>query len=100
MQRAHLCRCAVTGSGSNKVEFLPVWPYMGSFGPNLALCYGGGGAMSFGLYLIGYIVLICGIAYGAFLMHVPSHWIGVTVLVLVVLGIVTGVANTRQRDPS
>ena len=56
--------------------------------------------MSFGLYLIGYVVLICGVAYGAYLMHVPNHWIGVAVLVLIGLGIVTGVANTRQRDPS
>jgi hypothetical protein len=31
---------------------------------------------------------------------VPSHWIAVGVIVLVGLGVLTGVANTRQRDPS
>lgn len=61
---------------------------------------GGAKAMSFGLYIIGFIILIFGVAYGAFLLHVPTHWIGVAVIVLVGLGILTGVANTRQRDPS
>lgn len=56
--------------------------------------------MSFGLYLIGYVVLIIGLALGAHLMHVPPRWIGVGVLVLTGLGIISGVANTRRRDPS
>lgn len=56
--------------------------------------------MSFGLYLIGFIVLIVGLAYGAFLMNVPPRWIGVGVIVLVGLGILTGVTQTRHRDSS
>lgn len=56
--------------------------------------------MSFGLYLIGFVVLIAGLIYGATLMHMPSHWIVVGTLVLVGLGIVTGVKNTRSKDPS
>ncbi|MEO8593937.1 MAG: hypothetical protein ABI759_11500 [Candidatus Solibacter sp.] len=56
--------------------------------------------MSFGLYLIGFLVLICGLIYGATLMHMPSHWIVVGTLVVVGLGIVTGVKNTRSKDPS
>jgi len=56
--------------------------------------------MSFGLYLIGFVILIGGLIYGATLLHMPAHWIGVGVLVLVGLGIVTGVKNTRSRDPS
>ena len=56
--------------------------------------------MSFGLYLIGFIVLIIGLAWGAQLAHVPPHWIGVGVVVLVGLGIVTAVTHTRQRDSS
>jgi len=56
--------------------------------------------MSFGLYLIGFLVLICGLIYGATLMHIPSHWIVMLTLVLVGLGIVTGVKNTRSKDPS
>ena len=56
--------------------------------------------MSFGLYLIGFIVLIVGLALGAYLMHIPAQWIGVGVVVLVGLGILTGVTTTKQRDPS
>jgi hypothetical protein len=56
--------------------------------------------MSFGLYLAGYVILIIGLALGAHLLHVPQHWIVVGVIVLAGLGIVSGVARTRQRDPS
>jgi hypothetical protein len=56
--------------------------------------------MSFALYLIGYVVLIAGLAVGAHMMHMPPRWIGVGVLILTGLGIVSGVARTRQRDPS
>jgi hypothetical protein len=55
--------------------------------------------MSFALYLIGYLILIGGLAYGAHLMRVPSHWIVVGVVVLSGLGIATAV-RTRQRDPA
>jgi len=57
-------------------------------------------AMSFGLYLVGFIVLIIGLALGAHMMHMPPRWIGVGVIVLVGLGILSGVATTRHRDPS
>jgi uncharacterized membrane protein len=54
--------------------------------------------MSFGIYLIGYVIVIAGLIYGASLMHVPIHWIVVGALVLVGLGILTGVKATRQKD--
>ena len=54
--------------------------------------------MSFGLYIIGYLILIGGLAYGATLMHVPTRWIVVGAVVLAGLGIVTGVKTTRQKD--
>jgi predicted signal transduction protein with EAL and GGDEF domain len=56
--------------------------------------------MSFALYIVGFVVLIAGLAVGAHLAHVPPLWIGVGVLVLVGLGVVTGVTHTRQRDSS
>lgn len=56
--------------------------------------------MSFVLYLLGYVVVIGGLAFGAHMMHVPPRWIGVGVAVLTGLGILTGVTRTRQRDPS
>jgi peptidoglycan/LPS O-acetylase OafA/YrhL len=57
------------------------------------------GKMSFGLYLIGFVVLVVGVAFAAHLMNVPARWIGVIVLILLGLGIVTGVTTTRRRDP-
>jgi uncharacterized membrane protein len=54
--------------------------------------------MSFGIYLIGYVIVIAGLIYGASLMHVPIHWIVVGALVLVGIGILTGVKATRQKD--
>lgn len=56
--------------------------------------------MSFSLYLVGYVILIIGLAIGANMLHVPPRWIGVGVLVMIGIGILTGVANTRQKDPS
>lgn len=56
--------------------------------------------MSLGLYALGFVILIAGLIYGAHLMHVPAHWIAVGAIVLLGLGIVTGVQSTRQKDPS
>jgi hypothetical protein len=56
--------------------------------------------MSFGIYMVGFIVLIIGLALGAFLLHVPPRWIGVGVIVLIGLGILMGVTSTRRPDPS
>jgi len=33
-------------------------------------------------------------------LHVPPRWIGVGVVILVGLGVVTGVTTTRNRDSS
>ena len=54
--------------------------------------------MSFGIYLTGFVVVIAGLIYGASLMHIPTHWIVVSGLVLVGIGILTGVKATRQKD--
>ena len=53
---------------------------------------------SFALYVAGFVVLLGGLAYGAFLLHVPHAWIGVGARVLVGFGIMTAVSRTKQRD--
>ena len=55
--------------------------------------------MSFGLYSIGYAIVIGGIIYAACLMHVPAHWIAAGAVVLLGVGILSGVKSTRQKDP-
>ena len=56
--------------------------------------------MSFGIYMVGFIVMIVGLALGAYLMHIPGTWIGVGVIVMVGLGILLGVTSTKRPDPS
>ena len=53
--------------------------------------------MSGGLYALGYLIVIVGVAYMAHLMHIPQTWIGAIVLVLVGIGILTGVQNMKAK---
>ena len=64
------------------------------------IAFAEGIAMSFGLYLVGYLIFVIGLAIGAHMLHMPPRWIGVGVLVLAGLGILKAVASTRQRDPN
>jgi hypothetical protein len=54
---------------------------------------------SFGVYLIGYIILVIGLAFGAHLAHVPSAWIAVGVIVLIGLGVLRSVTRTTTKTP-
>jgi hypothetical protein len=56
--------------------------------------------MSFGIYAIGFAIVIGGLVYGAYLLHVPAHWIAVGAVVLLGVGILKGVTTTRQKDPA
>lgn len=56
--------------------------------------------MSFGLYAIGFAIMIGGLTYGAYLMRVPTHWIAVLAVVLIGVGILSAVKATRQKDPA
>jgi hypothetical protein len=56
--------------------------------------------MSFGLYSIGFAIVIDGLIYAAYLVHMPAHWIAVGAIVLLGVGIVSAVKATRQKDPS
>lgn len=56
--------------------------------------------MSFSIYLVGFLLIIGGIAWGLVLAGVPHLYIGITCLILLGLAIVTGVSKTRARDPS
>jgi hypothetical protein len=56
--------------------------------------------MSFGIYAVGYLILIIGLAYLAHLMHIPQHYILAGAIILVGIGVVTGVQCTRHKDPS
>jgi urea transporter len=52
---------------------------------------------SFGMYLIGFIILIIGLALGAHLAGMPSMWIAVGVICLIGIGILSAVKKTQRR---
>lgn len=56
--------------------------------------------MSFGLYSIGFVIVIGGLIYGAYLLNIPTRWVVVGAVILLGLGILTGVKATRQKDPA
>ena len=53
---------------------------------------------SLAIYIIGFVILVGGLAYGASLAGLAPQWIAVGCLVLVGVGIATGVTRTRQKD--
>jgi hypothetical protein len=54
---------------------------------------------SFATFLIGFVVLIVGLAIAANLMGVSTTWIAVGVIVLLGIGIITATNHTKSRDP-
>ena len=54
---------------------------------------------SFSIYLIGFIVLIVGLAVAAVLLGLPTQWIVVGAIILIGIGILTGTSRTKTKDP-
>ncbi len=50
---------------------------------------------SFGLYLVGFIILIIGLALGAHMAGVPTGWIAAGVICLLGIGILSAVKKTQ-----
>ena len=55
--------------------------------------------MSFPIYLVGFVLVIGGIAWGLSVAHVPTLYIMIASVILLGIGILTGVSRTRQKDP-
>lgn len=56
--------------------------------------------MSFGLYLVGTLILIAGVVYVCHLAHIPQHWVLAISIVMLGAGIMGAVSSTRHKDPS
>jgi uncharacterized membrane protein YiaA len=54
---------------------------------------------SFATYLLGFAILIIGLAVGAYLLNVPTTWIAVGVIVFIGVGILSATTRTKLRDP-
>jgi hypothetical protein len=57
-------------------------------------------AMSFALYLIGFVLLIGGIAWGLVVAGVPTLYVAIACVILIGVGVISGVSKTRLKDPS
>jgi positive regulator of sigma E activity len=54
---------------------------------------------SFSTYLIGFIILIIGLAIAAILLGVSTTWVTVGAIVAIGIGIVTATTRTKPKDP-
>ena len=52
------------------------------------------------IYLIGTLLLVAGLAYGASRAGVSQVWIIAGALVIIGLGLMGGIVKTRQKDPA
>ena len=52
------------------------------------------------IYLIGTLLVVAGLAYGASRLGVSQVWIVAGALVIVGLGMMAGIVKTRQKDPA
>jgi hypothetical protein len=50
------------------------------------------------VYLVGFIILILGIAGGAYMLSVPTVWIAVGVVVLIGIGIMAASSRSRSGE--
>ena len=54
---------------------------------------------SFTTYIIGFVILVVGLAMAAYLLDVPPVWIGVGVVVALGIGVITATSRTKTKDP-
>jgi hypothetical protein len=56
--------------------------------------------MSFGLYLAGFLLVVAGTAWGLSAAGVRPLYIAISCVILLGIGILTGVTRTRTKDQS
>jgi hypothetical protein len=55
---------------------------------------------NFTIYLFGFVLVILGLAWGAYSLGAPPLWIGIGAVILAGIGVVSGVSRTRYRESS
>ena len=56
--------------------------------------------MSFLIYLAGFAILIIGVAWGLVVAGVPPLYVAIASVILLGVGILTGVSRMRDKDHS
>lgn len=54
---------------------------------------------AFATYITGFVVLILGLALGAYLLNVPPLWILAGVIAMIGVGILLATSRTKHKDP-
>lgn len=52
------------------------------------------------IYLIGTLLVVAGLAYGADRLGISNVWIVAGALVIIGIGLMGGIVKTRQKDPA
>ena len=55
---------------------------------------------SFGIWVIGYLIFLVGVAWAMVALGVPQQWVIIAGVILLGIGIFTGVSRTKRRDPT
>jgi membrane protein implicated in regulation of membrane protease activity len=58
------------------------------------------GMTNFFVYMIGVILVVGALAYGASLLGLGSTWIAVIAIAALGLGVMGAIVKTRQKEPS
>jgi uncharacterized membrane protein YiaA len=54
--------------------------------------------MSFVIYLVGFVIFICGVAWACVTAGVPGLYVAIGSTILLGVGIFSGVSKTRMKD--
>ena len=52
------------------------------------------------IYLVGTLLVVAGLAYGADRLGISHVWIIAGALVIIGIGLMGGIVKTRQKDPA
>ena len=54
--------------------------------------------MASALYAVGYLLLVGVVSYLAYLSHIPEPYIFAMIVIMLGIGVVTGLETARQKD--
>jgi hypothetical protein len=56
------------------------------------------GMRNFLIYLLGVLIVVCALAYGAHMAGVATHWVLIGAAVAFGLGVMAGISKTQKPD--
>ena len=53
----------------------------------------------FSIFLIGYLIFVCGVAFALDQVGLSGQWIFISVVILIGVGVAAGANRTKRDDP-